>query len=46
VYYRVLKKKLNPWRINTLLNYEETKAIPQHTYKGAGGRGSIAPTHS
>jgi hypothetical protein len=22
------------------------KAVPQHTYGGAGGRGRIAPTHS
>jgi hypothetical protein len=22
------------------------KAVPKHTYGGAGGRGSIAPTHS
>jgi hypothetical protein len=22
------------------------KAVPQHTYGGAGGRGCIAPTHS
>jgi hypothetical protein len=23
-----------------------SKAVPQHTYGGAGGRGCIAPTHS
>jgi hypothetical protein len=24
----------------------KAKAVPQHTYGGSGGRGSIAPTHS
>jgi hypothetical protein len=25
---------------------ENSKAVPQHIYSGAGGRGGIAPTHS
>jgi hypothetical protein len=25
---------------------KKSKAVPQHTYGGAGGRGCIAPTHS
>jgi hypothetical protein len=35
-------------RIYTSLIYlvAVSKAVPQHIYEGAGGRGGIAPTHS
>jgi hypothetical protein len=29
-----------------LVKVKQGKAVPQHTYGGAGGRGGIAPTHS
>jgi hypothetical protein len=37
------QKRLNTTGIEVLI---KAKAVPQHTYGGAGGRGDIDPTHS
>jgi hypothetical protein len=39
-------EKLHDVYSSTIVLKGKGKAVPQHIYRGAGGRGGIAPTHS